>query len=50
MFNRYMMMFPDADVPNYWECGTWGEVEYQLKKALLNGKPWVSKTPKGVIL
>lgn len=49
-FNKYVETFPKADIPNYWECGSWEAVEKALEDAITSGKPWESMTPKDVIL
>lgn len=49
-FNKYVETFPKADIPNYWECGSWEAVEKALDEAITSGKPWESMTPKDVIL
>lgn len=49
-FNKYVETFPNAEIPNYWECGSWEAVEKALTDAIESGKPWESTTPFGVIL
>lgn len=50
LFHDYEARFPGVALPNFWECGSWERVENELKKALRLGRPWVSKTPKDVVL
>ena len=49
-FNKYVETFPNAEIPNYWECGSWEAVEKALTDAIESGKPWESTSPFGVIL
>lgn len=49
-FEKYIKAFPKADVPNYWECGSWEAVEEALDTAIETNTPWVSTTPKDVFL